>query len=209
MFRNSPLSRNLISSRRTRPLTYTGAGLATISLAFLLLGTPQAAADIDINKCAMLAKGYRGGCVNELQKQLHANLSNDGKFGPKTKQAVVDFQKSRGLTPDGIVGPETKLALRSSDYVNSPRPQPYVNSPTPKPKAPPTTGSKDLGPCLIGRLPVSTTMQPSQGCAGGTAGRIFAKFGKKGVEKIHEYEEPLKEAAVDAINGIRDARPVP
>lgn len=35
----------------------------------------------------------------------------DGVMGPKTKQAIKDFQKSQGLVPDGIVGSETKEAL--------------------------------------------------------------------------------------------------
>lgn len=31
----------------------------------------------------------------------------DGKIGPKTRQAIKDFQKSKGLVPDGAVGPKT------------------------------------------------------------------------------------------------------
>lgn len=35
----------------------------------------------------------------------------DGKYGPKTKQAVIDFQKANGLTADGIIGPKTWAKL--------------------------------------------------------------------------------------------------
>ncbi len=31
----------------------------------------------------------------------------DGSFGPRTRQAVIDFQRDNGLTPDGIIGPLT------------------------------------------------------------------------------------------------------
>jgi peptidoglycan hydrolase-like protein with peptidoglycan-binding domain len=35
----------------------------------------------------------------------------DGKIGPKTKKAIVDFQKANGLKADGKVGPRTWAAL--------------------------------------------------------------------------------------------------
>ena len=35
----------------------------------------------------------------------------DGKIGPKTKKAIVDFQKSKGLKADGKVGPKTWVEL--------------------------------------------------------------------------------------------------
>lgn len=37
--------------------------------------------------------------------------SIDGKLGPKSKQAIKEFQKASGLAPDGKVGPKTWAAL--------------------------------------------------------------------------------------------------
>jgi hypothetical protein len=38
----------------------------------------------------------------------------DAKFGPKTKQAVIAFQRSKDLVADGVVGPKTWAALGST-----------------------------------------------------------------------------------------------
>jgi len=37
--------------------------------------------------------------------------SIDGRMGPRTRQAIKDFQKSKGLVPDGVVGPKTWASL--------------------------------------------------------------------------------------------------
>lgn len=62
-----------------------------------------------------LREGSRGSAVVTLQQKLKAAGFNpgaaDGDFGPKTKAAVIAFQKSRHLVADGIVGPKTWAAL--------------------------------------------------------------------------------------------------
>jgi peptidoglycan hydrolase-like protein with peptidoglycan-binding domain len=59
--------------------------------------------------------GARGPSVVRLQQLLARAGCNphgaDGVFGPNTQAAVLQFQRSRGLTVDGIVGPRTWAAL--------------------------------------------------------------------------------------------------
>jgi len=67
--------------------------------------------------------------VRAIQSRLNANgygLCIDGDFGPKTEEAVRDFQRSRGLVVDGIVGHATwqELVQRLSEDEFPAGPQP-------------------------------------------------------------------------------------
>lgn len=64
-----------------------------------------------------LKRGSSGEAVLELQKALNARgwqLEEDGQFGPKTEQALRDFQGATGADVDGVVGPETVGKLRTT-----------------------------------------------------------------------------------------------
>jgi len=81
----------------------------------------------------MISYGSQGQDVADAQQLLNQHgaappLVVDGIFGPKTRQATIEFQKSRGLAPDGIIGPLTWGALESG----APGPQP----PGPQPQPP-------------------------------------------------------------------------
>lgn len=63
-----------------------------------------------------LRQGSSGTDVKRVQQKLIeegflAAGEDDGKFGPKTYVAVVQFQLSNGLSPDGVVGTQTFNAL--------------------------------------------------------------------------------------------------
>ena len=53
--------------------------------------------------------GDRGANVVYLQQKLR--ITADGIFGNGTRNAVIAFQRSKGLVADGVVGPRTWAAL--------------------------------------------------------------------------------------------------
>lgn len=75
-----------------------------------------------------IRNGSTGAAVRELQTILN-KLGYDvgdvtGIFGPRTEAAVRTFQRNRGLTVDGIVGPVTWNALLSATPPIAPPPTP-------------------------------------------------------------------------------------
>lgn len=62
-----------------------------------------------------LRRGSKGMEVKKLQECLNAlgyKLVTDGQFGPKTREALLNFQRNNGLVCDGIYGPKSQKKLR-------------------------------------------------------------------------------------------------
>lgn len=71
-----------------------------------------------LNGCPTVRQGARGGITRLIQErlsqvyQIGIGVSGaDGIFGSATKAAVMEFQKQKGLSIDGIVGKNTWRAL--------------------------------------------------------------------------------------------------
>lgn len=64
---------------------------------------------LTLGACPLLLYGSTGDIVKLLQQRLV--IDDDGIFGPITKKAVMNFQKSRNLLVDGIVGKNTWTEL--------------------------------------------------------------------------------------------------
>jgi Transglycosylase-like domain/Putative peptidoglycan binding domain len=58
---------------------------------------------------ALLAKGSSGPAVSAVQRAL--GMPADGVYSERTDAAVRRFQRRKGLLVDGIVGPQTRVAL--------------------------------------------------------------------------------------------------
>ena len=65
--------------------------------------------------------GDEGPAIRDIQDRLAAlgfetNGDNRAVFADGTRRAVIDFQKAKGLDPDGVVGPDTWRALYEAGY---------------------------------------------------------------------------------------------
>ena len=58
-----------------------------------------------LSACPTLRIGARGNITKLMQQKI--GVAADGIFGNGTKQAVINYQKSKGLVADGIVGRNT------------------------------------------------------------------------------------------------------
>ncbi len=89
--------------------------VVAFALVCTLIFPQQASADYGDS---LLYWGSRGEDVKRLQEDLttlgYNTYGVDGIFGAKTYNAVISFQKAKGITVDGIVGPVTKNALKNS-----------------------------------------------------------------------------------------------
>ena len=80
-------------------LPHTSAGSAAVAT------TPTA-----LPRTGLLQQGDVGRSVARLQARLHVRA--DGRYGAKTRGAVIRFQRRYRLRVDGIAGPQTMAELR-------------------------------------------------------------------------------------------------
>lgn len=75
---------------------------------------PTAVPEVTVKPVAAPAEGV------DKNKEIQTALKNagfyagaiDGKIGPKTKNAIEEFQKAKGLKVDGKIGPKTWAELQ-------------------------------------------------------------------------------------------------
>jgi lysozyme len=153
----------------------------------------------------LLRQGATGQTVIDLQQRLNGRGfevgAPDGDFGPKTKAAVMAFQKAAGLGVDGIVGPATWGALLGSPSPTpapapAPKPTPApipipVPKPTPTPipvpapkPAPAPTPAPPVGNISLINVCKSYKAQPHQDLAlnwlqGQVSPAVLAEFSKR------------------------------
>ncbi len=117
--RRSAVAARLAAVRRRRRRG-SGTSVAVIG-ALLALGGPLALAQTSAQAPApsMLSAGSAGNAVSALQAAL--GIKRTGSFSATTARAVRSFQRRKGLTVDGIVGPQTAGALGTAARATGPK----------------------------------------------------------------------------------------
>lgn len=127
----------------------------------------------------LLAHGSGGDDVASLQQLLRSRgyeVDVDGKFGPRTKEAVRAFQADTLAKRDGVVGPQTLEHLRATEGISSPaqirafietngpiHPPGGMRAPTERERSTPQEGTQRAGSMLReaqAREPAPATIAP-------------------------------------------------
>jgi peptidoglycan hydrolase-like protein with peptidoglycan-binding domain len=160
--------------------TAVGLGLASPSLV-RAQGVPQVLIDQVHGQRSLLRQGSRGPAVEALQRTLSNlgfTLRADGDFGPLTAGQVRAFQRSQGLSADGVVGPQTLRALQQA-----------VGGATPA-TPPPRSGSGNPG------AGSPSSGSPSGGIIAGLGGTGSARGGTAIAGQLSEANSAGREAAI-------------
>jgi len=95
----------MTSTGSSQPTTTSSPSTATSSAPTSSAPIPTYAAPSNL-----IQRGSDGARVERIQRIL--GIKHDGLFGPRTRHAVVRFQRRHRLVVDGVVGPKTRAALR-------------------------------------------------------------------------------------------------
>lgn len=94
--------------RRVRRVGGVGTvAVLIVAVAAVIFGTPASGAPAPWPSIGAGQQGADVTAIQYLLRQHGSGIDADGHFGPLTEAAVVDFQSSRGLVADGVVGPQT------------------------------------------------------------------------------------------------------
>lgn len=120
----------VLAAVMTTGLTGTGVAVANAGIKWDNVSTTDTTCTTGWTP--QIKSGSKGAAVENAQCLLnrHGNykLKRTGTFDAKTKAAVQDFQKKKGLEVDGIVGPRTWAALQKPALGTVAQPKPKDDS---------------------------------------------------------------------------------
>lgn len=180
--------------------------LLAVVLFFAISGGVLTGITADNNRVSWVTSrlGSTGSEVRSIQKKLkslgHYKGNVDGIYGTATKNAVTAFQRSCGITADGICGKKTLLYLGLGDSGNS-----YSDSDVEllaKVISAEARGESYEGQVAVGAVILNRVAHPS--FPDSLSGVVYQKGAFSCVNDSNWYQpvaESSKRAARDALNG--------
>ncbi len=180
--------------------------LLAVVLFFAISGGVLTGITADNNRVSWVTSrlGSTGSEVRSIQKKLkslgHYKGNVDGIYGTATKNAVTAFQRSCGITADGICGKKTLLYLGLGDSSNS-----YSDSDVEllaKVISAEARGESYEGQVAVGAVILNRVAHPS--FPDSLSGVVYQKGAFSCVNDSNWYQpvaESSKRAARDALNG--------
>ena len=157
------------------------------------------------NGTAELSRGHSGAGVFQVQDQLRRSgekVAVDGLYGPKTEQAVKDFQGKHGLEPSGVVDQATAKALEAAA---GPAPKP---SPKPSPKPNGGGGGGGGGGTIQPPTPKPEIQPPSpQDLMHSSMAKMYNTTSSKLESGYKKGQDPAIDAAVQKILSMEADNP--
>lgn len=134
----------------------------------------------------LLAQNDSGTEVVRVQDRLaelgYFDASSTGFFGPITTRAVQSFQRSQGLTPDGVVGAQTIAALFNTPSPASTTPQ------TPSTPAISSSPESQSSSFTAEANPSTAQLQQDLLLLGFDVGKVDGLFGDKTVSALKAFQ---------------------
>jgi hypothetical protein len=99
------------ATRRVRRRRFRSRGVSFVLAAMMVLGAGAAlaAGGGSLPGAATTSAGAGSSTIVAVQQKL--GVAADGIVGPQTRGAVRRFQRAKGLVVDGVIGPQTLAAL--------------------------------------------------------------------------------------------------
>ena len=163
----------------------------------LAQSTPDAAA-------AVYKQGSRGETVKQIQRVIknagYYTGSIDGIYGAKTTEGVRKYQRAKGLTADGVAGPNTlrKMGISSSSNVQSNDLYLLSRIISAEARGEPYSGQVAVGAVILNRMKHPSFPNTMSG--------VIYQPGAFSAIDDGQFNEPIadisRRAAQDALNGV-------
>ncbi|PRY55858.1 peptidoglycan hydrolase-like protein with peptidoglycan-binding domain [Knoellia remsis] len=181
----------VIAFQKSKGISATGVvATATWNALIAATATSPTAHPLAPYATTTLRRGSTGAAVVALQKALR--ITADGSFGPATEAAVIAYQKSKGISPTGVVATSTWNALMGQTSTGTP------TTTTPPATTSTSTEFTPYKSTVLRRGSTGTAVKVLQSGLGGVA--VDGAFGPGTQSRVISFQKSVGLAATGVVD---------